>query len=282
MKKLLIVLPMVVTAVMGYQPENKPHNAWSRITKPSPGLSEPIGSYSNGCMVGADALPPSGKGFIDMRRQRNRYYGQPDLIRFIKALGNYTEQRYGRKHLIGDLSQPRGGRMNFGHSSHQVGLDVDIWMQTVPKQQSVNPYRDMKTIVNKASGHLIGQRIAAPTRDALYFSATYPRTARIFVNPVVKYHLCQTENDTSWLRKLRPWWGHDEHFHVRLSCPDNATSCRNQRPIPAGDGCNSGLLNWVNEQSDLITRPVKPKPIKKAKKRPPKILPEQCYLIQRP
>jgi murein endopeptidase len=28
--------------------------------------------------------------------------------------------------LIGDMSQPRDGPMLYGHSSHQIGLDVDI------------------------------------------------------------------------------------------------------------------------------------------------------------
>ena len=30
--------------------------------------------------------------------------------------------------LIGDMSQPRGGPMVSGHASHQIGLDVDIWL----------------------------------------------------------------------------------------------------------------------------------------------------------
>lgn len=262
-----------------YQPENKPDNAWSIIKTPTRQAPEPIGSYANGCMTGAQRLAPSGQGFVDMRRNRNRFYGQPELIDFIQALGRYTEQRHGRKHLIGDLSQPRGGRMNFGHSSHQIGLDVDIWMQTVGRQSTVNPYRDMKTIVDKASGLIRAGHIERPTRDALHFSATHPRVARIFVNPVVKWHLCQTENDTAWLRKVRAWWGHDQHFHVRLSCPENAINCKNQKPPPPGDGCNDSLYNWVDEQSGLVTGRIKPKPAPKRKRRP-KIPPQACEWVR--
>lgn len=264
-----------------YQPESRPDNAWSAIKTPTQGEPEPFGSYANGCMSGAKILATSGKGFVDMRRNRNRYYGQPELINFITELGRFTSQKHQHKHLIGDLSQARGGRMNFGHSSHQIGLDVDIWMQTVPINQSVNPYRDMKTIVDKAAGTIKNGTIEQPTRDAIYYAATHPQVARIFVNPVVKWHLCQQEHDTTWLNKVRPWWGHDQHFHVRLQCPYDAPNCKNQKPVPAGDGCNGNLENWVNEQSGLITGRIKPAPKKKrTKPRKPKVPPFACEQIR--
>ncbi len=269
---LLFYLLACSFVAQAYEPENKPDNAWSIIGLPTLNFPEAIGSYANGCMQGGVDLAPSGTGFVDMRRHRNRYYGQPALIQFIEALGQFTADKHGRKHLIGDLSQPRGGRMNFGHSSHQVGLDVDIWMQTVAYHEAVNPYRDMRSIVDKAAGTILGGKIHDATRDALYFAATYPKTARVFVNPVVKWHLCQTENNPAWLRKLRPWWGHDQHFHVRLQCPADSENCQNQKPPPPGSGCNNDLLNWVNEQSDLVTGKIKPKPKRKSKPKEPPVL----------
>lgn len=264
-----------------YQPENKPDNVWSAIKSPAEGMPEAIGSYANGCMTGAETLAPSGTGFIDMRRNRNRYYGQPELIQFIRELGEFTFNRHGQKHLIGDLSQPRGGRMNFGHSSHQIGLDVDIWMQTVPSEQTVNPYRDMETVVDKVAGTVKGEALSLPTRDALYFSATHPNVARIFVNPVVKWNLCMSESRTAWLNKIRPWWGHDQHFHVRLICGAGQPQCKNQKPPPPGDGCNDSLYQWVDEQSGLVTGRIKPKK-KYNKKRQAKIPPSKCQVLLEP
>ena len=50
--------------------------------------------------------------------------------------------------------------------------------------------------------------------------------------------MCDDEKgDRSYLRKIRPWWGHHYHFHVRLKCPKGARGCTNQNPPPAGDGC---------------------------------------------
>lgn len=271
-------MSLIVGNAVAYQPENKPDNTWSAIKQPTNDMPESIGGYANGCLRGAVELDASDTGYIDMRRNRGRFYGQPQLISFIRDLGEFTDQRYGHKHLIGDLSQARGGRMNFGHSSHQIGLDVDIWMQTVPRGKAVDPYRDMKTIINKATGKVLGGKITKPTRDALYYSATYPEVARIFVNPVIKWHLCQTETDTAWLNKIRPWWGHDQHFHVRMRCPSSDSLCKNQKPPPPGDGCNNSLYRWVDEQSGLITGRIKPKK-SSGKKRRPKVLPDACWSL---
>ncbi|MEO1603354.1 MAG: penicillin-insensitive murein endopeptidase, partial [Pseudomonadota bacterium] len=70
--------------------------------------------------------------------------------------------------------------------------------------------------------------------------------------------------DRAWLRKIRPWWGHDAHFHVRLSCPAGAQGCENQAPPPPGDGCDETLAWWF---SDEALNP-KPSPTKKKKKGP--------------
>ncbi|MEM6944334.1 MAG: penicillin-insensitive murein endopeptidase, partial [Pseudomonadota bacterium] len=43
---------------------------------------------------------------------------------------------------------------------------------------------------------------------------------------------------------VRPWWGHDSHFHVRLSCPAGALGCTEQAPPPEGDGCGRELSSW--------------------------------------
>src|ERR1700730_13809348 len=34
--------------------------------------------------------------------------------------------------LVGDMSQPRGGPLLSEHTSHQIGLDVDIWFAPMP------------------------------------------------------------------------------------------------------------------------------------------------------
>jgi len=51
-------------------------------------------------------------------------------------------------------------------------------------------------------------------------AAQEPRVERIFVNAAIKKALCrEAKGDRSWLAKMRPWYGHDYHFHVRITCP---------------------------------------------------------------
>ncbi|MGR3490706.1 MAG: penicillin-insensitive murein endopeptidase, partial [Shimia sp.] len=56
-------------------------------------------------------------------------------------------------------------------------------------------------------------------------------------------------------RKIRPWWGHHYHFHVRLECPPGYDGCTKQAAIPAGDGC-AEAQGWV----DRILNPPPPDP----------------------
>ncbi len=282
MKKIIsISLVCLISLSFAYKPETKRDNNWSAQKTPTQ-ASKPssIGSYANGCISGAVALPSKGDGFYDMRRNRGRYFGHPKLIDFITELGQFVDRKYSKSIMTGDLSQARGGKMNFGHSSHRIGLDVDVWMQILNANEKPYRLRDMQTTISKSDGRLLANKLKPEIRDALYFSATHKNVARIFVNPVIKASLCETEADRSWLRKLRPWWGHHEHFHVRLNCPSDSPLCKNQASIPAGSGCNEGLYNWVDKQSDIANGVyIKPPRTKPRKPRPPKILPEQCLNV---
>ena len=63
---------------------------WQQIKRPIPaenGKAEPIGSYSNGCIIGAEPLPYKGEGYQVIRMNKNRYYGHPDMIRYLQRLG---------------------------------------------------------------------------------------------------------------------------------------------------------------------------------------------------
>jgi penicillin-insensitive murein endopeptidase len=72
---------------------------------------------------------------------------------------------------------------------------------------------------------------------------------------------------------VRPWWGHDDHFHVRLGCPADAPECERQAAVPPGDGCDNVLASWVRDQ-----RPPPPNPPPPPHRKLP-ILPEACRAV---
>ncbi len=61
---------------------------------------------------------------------------------------------------------------------------------------------------------------------------------RIFVNPAIKKALCrEAKGDRSWLSKVRPFYGHDYHFHIRITCPEGDKQCKPQPAPSESEGC---------------------------------------------
>jgi penicillin-insensitive murein endopeptidase len=154
--------------------------------------------------------------------------------------------------LIGDLGQPRGGPMVTGHASHQIGLDADIWLLPMPEHRLSPGERDnlgAPSIVTK-DGNGVDPAMWNPSYRKLYEAvARMPELARMFVNPAIKRQLCrEAGSDRDWLAKVRPWWGHDDHFHIRLYCPAGQTACEDQAPVPPGDGCGKELDYWFTPE----------------------------------
>ncbi len=230
---------------------------WSAQTLPKPGPARVIGSYSAGCLQGAVALPLTGDGFEVLHPSRNRHYGHPVLVEYVRRLGADVARMGLPTLLVGDLSQPRGGPNPTGHASHQSGLDVDIaytrppdalWRPLGPLEREgldFVPVVDLATRTLTAGWH---PRIA----ELLELSASDPAVDRIFVSPMVKRELCTSgRRDAPWLARLRPWWGHHDHFHVRLRCPEGSPDCRPQEPPLPGDGCGSELAWWFSDEASV-------------------------------
>ena len=243
---------------------------------------QPLGSYAKGCLAGGAQLPETGPTWQAMRLSRNRNWGHPETVQFIKDLSVKAARQPGWEGLyIGDISQPRGGPMLSGHASHQIGLDVDIWMRA-PKTLSLTATEreNISSIsMRKNNGAYTNDKWTRQHHEILKAAASDPRVARIFVFPGAKVQMCKDETgDRAWLRKIRPWWGHHYHFHVRLKCPKDAKNCIDQAPPPAGDGCK-GADRWVRD----ILNPPPPDPNKpKPKPRGPLTmarLPVQCAAV---
>ena len=226
-------------------------NPWPEFAVPAPGPARAIGDYSAGCLQGAKPLALDGPGYQVMRPSRRRYFGHPDLIDFIRDFGHRVHADRTAPLLIGDLSQPRGGRAASGHSSHQTGLDVDVWFKSHPRAQRgrlPTPLRE--TLAAESVVDVETQSIVAAERarvaTVLRLVVQDARVERVFVHPIIKRTLCETSGESrSWLHKLRPWHGHDDHFHVRLACPAQGADCQPQAPLPPGDGCDK-LAFWFD------------------------------------
>ena len=184
---------------------------WQKITQPVPGSAQSIGSFSNGCIVGADTL--------------------------------------------------------------QTGLDVDIFLQ-LPKTRwtSAQLLRPQALdLVSRDGKHVVSTLWKPEIFSLIKLAAQDKDVTRIFVNPAIKQQLClDAGTDRDWLRKVRPWFQHRAHMHVRLRCPADSLECEDQPLPPPGDGCGAELQSWFE--------PPKPGTTKPEKKTPPP-LPPSCQAL---
>ncbi|QDY70003.1 penicillin-insensitive murein endopeptidase [Qingshengfaniella alkalisoli] len=272
--------------------QQKANQLFGAARSASPHQPAAFGSYSRGCASGLVQLPETGPTWQAMRLSRNRNWGHPDAIRFIQRLSEFAALQPGWNGLyIGDISQPRGGPMLSGHASHQLGLDIDIWMRPANNLQLSRQQRENISSINvrSADQRSVNGNYSEVHRVILQSAAMDPAVDRIFVTPPVKIALCQsaTSRDKNWLQKIRPLYGHNYHFHVRLKCPKDSPACQTQTPSVrelsnGGSGCDETLMWWVTDYLNppKQTQPSKPAPKKKgARDFVMADLPQQCSAV---
>jgi len=242
-------------------PKTPAKELFGRKTNAAAMKAQTIGFYSKGCLAGAAALPINGKTWQVMRLSRNRNWGHPKLVEFLERLSEKGTKVGWRGLLVGDMSQPRGGPMLTGHASHQVGLDADIWLTPMPDHELTRVEREetSATMMVAPDRKDVDSHVWTPAHTALIKAAAEePEVERIFVNAAIKKALCrEAGDDRAWLNKVRQYWQHDYHFHVRIHCPADSPDCKPQQAVPAGDGCGKDLDWWF---TDAVLHPKPPPP----------------------
>src|SRR6202142_1518541 len=245
---------------------------------PSLGKAMAIGYYPRGCLQGGVELPVDGPNWQVMRLSRNRNWGHPELVKFLERFAPLAAKATGWKGvLIGDMAQPRGGPLPFGHLSHQIGLDVDIWFMPMPNHELSKKEREDISASNLVAADKLRVNPQTWTPADVAFirtAAAQPEVERVLVNAAIKKELCRVEDKKhdGWMAKVRPWYGHDDHIHVRLKCPADSPNCRAQPPVPVGDGCSAKELDFWFKDSILHPKPG----------RPPKVPPKPLTLADLP
>ena len=238
---------------------------------PSIGKAMAIGYYPRGCLQGAVPLPVTGKTWQVMRLSRNRNWGHPELVKFLERFAPAAAKATGwHGILVGDMAQPRGGPLPFGHMSHQIGLDVDIWFMPMPGHTMSKDEREKTSAINLVADDWkhVNPKTWSPADVAfIRTAAEQPEVERVLVNAAIKKEMCRIQGDKhpDWMEKVRPWYGHHDHIHVRLKCPADSPNCRKQPSVPESAGCGEkDLAFWF---SDKVLHPKKktggkpPKPL---------------------
>ena len=225
-------------------------NLFGAARTPAPLAARAIGTYARGCLSGAVPLPIDGPAWQEMRLSRNRNWGHPKLIALVERFAKEAQKLDGwRGLLVGDIAQPRGGPMITGHASHQIGLDADIWLTPMPDHRLTSKEREdlQATSMLDHTELAVDPKLFTEKQIALIKrAASYPEVERIFVHPAIKKALCQASGtDRKWLGKVRPYYGHYYHFHVRIKCPEGFAGCVPQVPPTGDDGCGKEVDQWL-------------------------------------
>jgi penicillin-insensitive murein endopeptidase len=225
---------------------------------PSLGKAMAIGYYPRGCLQGGVALPVNGPTWQVMRLSRNRNWGHPSLVQFLERFAPAAAKATGWKGiLVGDMAQPRGGPTPYGHVSHQTGLDVDVWFMPMPDRTLSNEEREKISASNLVADDWkgINPKTWTPQHyDFIRVAAQQPGVERVLVNAAIKKEMCRMQKGKhpEWMEKVRPWYAHHDHIHVRMECPADSPNCRSQPSVPDADGCGAALDHWF---SDKVLKP---------------------------
>ncbi len=197
-----------------------------------------IGRPQHGRLANASVLPRNPALYFIRRPERA--YGTRATVSQIQRVIQRVRRHFPRAHAlaIGDLSARRGGKITM-HGSHQSGRDVDLgfYFTSVPRHYPAafvladedtvdvaacfalftaladtagrpgGVERMYMTYETQAMFHRLGRQhgISAATLDRLF---QYPH------GPDSDHGLFHDEP------------GHDEHIHVRFSCPPGDRECR--------------------------------------------------------
>lgn len=231
------------------------------------------GSYNMGCIDNAQPLALQGEHYVMQIWGKGRNYAHPDMLDYLDKFITRTKEAGLPDVIIGDLSQKYGGPYaGSNHASHMVGLDVDIPFGFAKdlKDKSKTPDSFYLVRNGKLTDSFDDERI-----KLIYLAAQDERVERIFVSPRIKEGMCKLfegKGDDSFLAKLRPWFGHRAHMHVRLACPSDSPYCKAQAAAPEGTGCGYEVQSWFMPPDPNA----KPAPAK-AKQKP--VMPQQCKVL---
>ncbi len=208
-------------------------------------LPKPRGYYSSGSLQDAWELPLEGEGFARLFSNRNRGWGSHEMIEMIEKAASEIHRLFPAKDrlLVGDISASRGGRIS-RHNSHQNGLDVDLAFYRLDgvEQSTQHEQGFLERMVKR--GKISENFDVVRNWELLKSLHRFGKVNRIFLDKLIKLELCkhaeflgEKELYQDVLRNLRPYPNHSDHLHVRIQCPENASSCRNQPDHGAAVGC---------------------------------------------
>lgn len=197
-------------------------------------MSLSVGQPNNGWQIRAKKLKPSQNLWIQDKSVAYSY-GHPALVLMLhRTAKQIARQSPGSVLLIGDLSREYGGPLA-GHRSHQSGRDADVGFFVTDASGKPVGARQLRTFDSQGRARdgsgllfddyrnwLLVQLWLKDTRADLeyVFVASHLRRRLLDFARVRPAFRKYVEDASQFLRQPRNGLPHDDHFHIRIACPD--------------------------------------------------------------
>ena len=206
-------------------------------------MSLSVGHPNAGWQVRAIRLKP--RAGLKLKGSKRFAWGHPALVKMLyRTARDIRRSVKGTTMLVGDLSRKEGGPLA-GHASHQSGRDADVGFYVKNKKgRRVLPKRfiafDGSGKAKDGSGYqfddyanwLLVQCWLRDHRAGIsHIFVSRPLRKRLLdfarTRPAFEKYLAEAEQ---LLKQPEDSAAHDDHFHVRISCPKRQAEICHEQP----------------------------------------------------
>ncbi len=220
-----------------------PKAAEAKKPEPPPVPAESVGPPNDGKLQGGIRLDAT-KPYLRVvpaynYKDADTRWGLPALVHAIDRAAKAVNKKYPGAVLgVGDISRKGGGELA-NHHSHESGRDADLAFFVVgEKNQPVLRHGFLKIDEKLSATDVPGAHFDV-ARNWLFLQTLLldreARVSHVFVSEPIKHSLLAFARSRGVARALyvrasqvmmQPTGGlpHDDHFHVRISCPSKAKS----------------------------------------------------------
>lgn len=211
--------------------------------RPFDKMSLTIGHPNEGYQRRAKRL--TGSKELQIRKSsRERVYGYPSLVLMLhRSARDVAKAAAGSVLLIGDLSTRDGGPLS-GHHSHQSGRDADVGFYVTNLDERPIPSREFVAFDGDGKAK-DGSGVRFDDRRNWLLVESWVKDRRaglahVFVSDPLRARLLRyarehprhapfADKAAALLQQPENGEPHDDHFHVRISCPEHMVEiCKNE------------------------------------------------------
>jgi penicillin-insensitive murein DD-endopeptidase len=236
----LLVAPDPAMGLSGRRPAALVSTRVGRLPAEALVLGKSIGAPNEGRLEhGVEIRTSSSLRFVPSHAGTSRRFGLPALVTMLERSGERVAKKFpGAVLSLGDLSVKKGGDVT-GHHSHESGRDADVGFYLTDKKGNYAPSRFFVIGPDGRAKDAPSSNGAVHFDDARnwamiasWLEDPLARVSHIFVAKPIRTRLLAAAAKAGASAALRHRAAlilmqphhvlpHDNHFHVRIGCPDD-------------------------------------------------------------